>query len=206
MNIAIFGATGSVGRLAVDQALAAGHAVIAVTRDRTKITTRHDRLQVVQADPLDADQVAPALAGCDAVVVAIGGGAKGGVRAPGTAAIIEAMRRAGVRRLISLSTLGAGDSRPHLNFWWRYVMFGLLLRRAYADHQDQEARVLDSGLNWTLVRPSAFTDGPRTGTYQKSFGDDAQLSHEISRADVADFLVSQIDDKTYLRKAVAISY
>lgn len=206
MHIAVFGATGSVGRPTVEQALAAGHRVTAFTRDRTRIGLDHERLTVVEADAFDVDRTAPALAGVDAVVVAIGAGAKGAVRGPGTGAIIEAMRRAGVRRLICQSTLGAGDSRPHLNFWWRFVMFGLLLRRAYADHEDQEARVEASDLDWTLVRPAAFTDGPRTGVYQYGFGDDARITLKISRADVADFLISQLTDDRYLRRAVSLSY
>ncbi len=206
MNIAVFGATGTVGRLVVEQALAADHHVTAVTRNRTKINTAHARLTVVEADPLDPDQLTPALTGSDAVIIAIGGGAKGGVRGPSTVAIIEAMRRAGVRRLVCQSTLGVGDSRTHLDFWWKYVMFGLLLRRAYRDHQVQEDAVRRSGLDWTIVRPSAFTDGPRTGAYQHGFGESAELTLKISRADVAEFLVTQVTDESTQLQTVGISY
>lgn len=206
MNVTVIGATGTVGRLVVQQALDAGHAVTAVTRDRSRISTRSERLTVVEADPLDPDQLAPALAGTDAVIVALGAGAKGGVRGAGTVAVIEAMRRAGVRRLICQSTLGAGDSRPQLNFWWRYIMFGLLLRKAYADHEVQEAAVRESGLDWTIVRPAAFTDGARTGVYQHDFDTRADLTLKISRADVADFLISTLTDESSLHKAPGISY
>ncbi|MFC7620419.1 NAD(P)-dependent oxidoreductase [Microlunatus sp. GCM10028923] len=206
MNITVIGATGTVGRLVVEQALDAGHAVTAVTRDRTKITLRAERLTVVEADPLDPDQLTPALTGTEAVIVALGAGAKGGVRAAGTIAVIEAMRRAGVRRLICQSTLGTGDSRPHLTFWWRYIMFGLLLRKAYADHELQEAAVRTSGLDWTIVRPAAFTDGPRTGIYQHDFDTRAGLTLKISRADVADFLIGRLTDESSLHKAPGLSY
>ncbi|WP_152361357.1 NAD(P)-dependent oxidoreductase [Microlunatus speluncae] len=207
MNLAVFGATGTVGRLVVEQALAAGHQVTAVTRSRTKITTSHEHLRVVEADPLDPDQVTPALAGTDAVIIAIGGGAKGGVRGPSTVAIIEAMQRAGVRRLICQSTLGTGDSRSQLNFWWKYVMFGLLLRRAYADHELQEDAVRRSGLDWTIVRPSAFTDGPRTSGYHRDLDRvPGKLTLKISRADVAEYLVGQLTDDSSRFEAVGISY
>jgi len=77
---------------------------------------------------------------------------------------VEAMREAGVRRLVCQSTLGVGSSGQHLTFWWRYVMFGALLRRAFADHVAQEAVVEASGLDWTIVRPSAFTDASAGST------------------------------------------
>jgi putative NADH-flavin reductase len=206
MNLAVFGATGTVGRHVVEQALAAGHTVTAVTRDRTKITTRHDRLTVTEADPLDPEQLAPALAGADAVIVAIGGGSKGGVRGPATAAIVEAMQRSGVRRLICQSTFGTGDTRPQLDFWWRYIMFGLLLRKAYADHELQEDIVRRSGLDWTIVRPTAFTDGPRTGAYQRDVDPSTKITFKISRADVADHLIDQLADDSARHRAVGISY
>lgn len=166
MKLIIFGATGTVGRHVVEQALRQGHEVTAFTRDPLRVKYRHARLQVTQGDVTDHVAVAAAVAGQDAVIVTLGAGRKGGVRAAGTAAIVAAMRRTGVRRLIVQSTLGAGDSRANLNFWWKRIMFGLLLRPAYADHQQQERHVLGSDLDWTIVRPGAFTDGPRTGRYR----------------------------------------
>ena len=134
MNITVFGATGSIGRLVVEQALAAGHDVTAVTRDAARLTLRHDRLSVVEADPTDPAACVPAVKDADAVVVALGAGRHGGVREAGTRAVVEAMQEAGVRRLVCQSTLGVGSSRGHLTLWWRYVMFGALLRPAFADH------------------------------------------------------------------------
>jgi putative NADH-flavin reductase len=206
MKLIIFGATGSVGRLVVDQALEQGHDVTAFTRDPAKVERHHDRLTVVGGDVMDMGRVTEAVAGHDAVIVTLGAGRKGGVRAPGTKAIIDAMRAAGTRRLIVQSTLGAGDSEGNLNFYWKWIMFGLLLRPAYADHQEQERIVRNSDVDWTIVRPSAFTDGPRTGSYRRGFGPDDASTLKIARADVADFLLEQLDDNTYLRRTPAISY
>ncbi|HEV2779423.1 MAG TPA: SDR family oxidoreductase [Actinophytocola sp.] len=207
MKLIVFGATGTVGKHVVEQALRRGHEVTAFTRDAARITARHERLHVAQGDVADVDAVASAVAGHDAVIVTLGGGRRGDVRAPGTLTIIKAMQRTGVRRLICQSTLGVGDSRGNLNFLWKRIMFGLLLRAAYADHVRQEEHVTRSGLDWTIVRPSAFTDGPRTGEYRRGFGqDDRSGSLKISRADVADFLVAQLTDTGYVHRTPAISY
>jgi len=207
MKIVVFGATGSIGRHVVEQALEQGHHVTAFTRDPARVDRGHERLQVVRGDLSDPAAVAGAVAGQDAVIVALGDGRKGEIREAGTAAVVEAMERAGVRRLVCQSTLGVGDSRGNLNFLWKRIMFGLLLRAAYADHVRQEKRVERSGLDWTIVRPAAFTDGPRTGGYQRGFaGDDRSTTLKISRADVADFLLEQLADDRYLHRTPAIAY
>jgi hypothetical protein len=79
------------------------------------------------------------------------------------------MRLHGIKRLICQSSLGVGDSRGSLNFFWKYIMFGLLLRPAYADHELQEQYVKTSNLDWTIVRPAAFTDGEHSGKYLHGF-------------------------------------
>ena len=206
MKIIVFGATGTVGKLVVQQALEQGHQVTAFTRDPAKVERRHERLTVVGGEVTDVSSVASAVAGHDAVIVALGGGRKGGVRAPGTKTVVEAMGATGVRRLIVQSTLGAGDSRGNLNFFWKRIMFGMLLREAYADHQEQERIVMDSDADWTIVRPGAFTDGPRTGDYRHGFGPDEKSRMKIARSDVADFLLAQLTDDGYRRSTAALSY
>jgi putative NADH-flavin reductase len=206
MKLVIFGATGTVGKHVVEQALEQGHQVTAFTRNPAGVEQQHERLQVAQGDVTDVEAVARVVAGHDAVIVTVGAGRKGGVRAAGTKAIVDAMQQTGVRRLIVQSTLGAGDSAGNLNFWWKRVMFGLLLRPAYADHQEQEQHVLGSDLDWTIVRPSAFTDGPRTGDYRRGFGTDVKTKLKIARADVADFLLEQLTDDGNLHRTPAISY
>ncbi|MFW6597326.1 NAD(P)-dependent oxidoreductase [Propionibacteriaceae bacterium Y2011] len=170
MKVIVFGGTGTVGRLVVDQAVQQGHQVTVFTRDAATVPRSEPGRTVVEGNVFDAEALAPVVAGHDAVVVALGAGSRGGVRARGTAAVIAAMQASGVRRLIVQSTLGVGDSRGNLTFFWKYVMFGVLLRRAYADHVEQERLTRASGLDWTIVRPAAFTDGPRTGKYRAASG------------------------------------
>ncbi len=206
-KLLIFGATGTVGREVVKQALAQGYGVTAFARTPSKIEMQHENLTVVQGDVLDPVAVEHAVRGQDVVICALGAGAKGQVRSEGTKQIIQAMEKTGVRRLICQSTLGVGDSRSNLTFFWKHIMFGLLLRNAYADHVQQEVYVKASQLDWTIVRPAAFTDGERTGIYQHGFaGTDKSTTLKISRADVADFLLKQIVDDQYLCATPGLSY
>jgi putative NADH-flavin reductase len=86
-------------------------------------------------------------------------------------------------------------------------MFGMLLKQAYKDHELQENYVIQSKLDWTIVRPAAFTDGRRTGNYRHGFGPQEKgLTLKISRADVADFILNQVTQNTYLRKTPGQSY
>jgi putative NADH-flavin reductase len=207
MKVIIFGASGSIGRNLVSQALEQGHVVTAFVRDPARIDIQHDKLSIAVGDVLEAASVQKALAGHDAVMCSIGAGRKGGVRAKGTRNIITAMKAAGVRRLICQSTLGVGESWNNLNALWKYLMFGLLIRPAYLDHVEQEKLVKESGLDWSIVRPAAFTDGELSGQYRHGFpatANDTKL--EISRADVADFMLKNLVDNTYLHKTPGLSY
>ena len=151
MRVLIFGATGTVGWELVTQALEMGHTVSAFARDPSKLEIRHPSLEIIEGDVMDSAFVDQAVAGHDAVLVALGAGVKGQVRSAGTLNIIQATQKTNVRRVICLSTLGVGDSRAHLNFYWKYIMFGMLLRAVFADHVAQEEHVMRSGLEWTIV-------------------------------------------------------
>lgn len=209
MKLVIFGATGTVGVQVVQQALDQGHAVKAFVRNQTKFDGQHPQLSFAQGDVMDASAVEQAIRGQDAVICVLGSGKKlkSTIRSAGTQQIIQAMEKVGVRRLICQSTLGTGESWSNLNFYWKYVMFGFILRHVFADHERQEALVRNSNLDWTIVRPSAFTDGPRTGRYRHSFpSTDRNITLQISRADVADFILKQLSDRSSLHQTPSLSY
>lgn len=207
MKLIIFGATGSIGRNVVEQALKQGHQVTAFVRDASKLEIKDRNLLIAVGDVLDPDSVERAVEGQDVVLCSIGAGRKGGVRSEGTRNIIHAMEKTGVRRLICQSTLGVGDSRSNLTIFWKYFMFGLFLRDAYEDHVRQERYVRQSRLDWTIVRPGAFTDGEHTGQYRHGFsGTDKTTKLKISRSDVADFMLKQLLDNTYLHKTPSLTY
>lgn len=207
MKILVFGSTGTIGEHVIEQALEEGHEVTAFARDTAKILLNHKRLHKVTGNVLEPASIDAAMPHHDAVVVVLGAGRKGVVRSRGTQNIINAMHAHDVSRLICQSSLGVGDSRGNLNFFWKHIMFGMLLRPAYADHELQEQYVRNSGLDWTIVRPGAFTDGKHTGEYRHGFSSREQnLALKISRADVADFILKQLIDMRYLYKAPGLSY
>lgn len=207
MKILIFGATGSIGRHLLEQALSQGHTVTAFTRDPAKIDIKHENLSVAQGDVMAQASVQKAVQGQEAVLCLIGAGKQGQVRSEGTRHIVQAMEQAGVQRLICQTTLGAGDSRGNLNFFWKYIMFGMLLRDALADHERQEQYVKQSSLDWTIVRPGAFTDDDHTGYYRQGFsGSDKTVELKISWADVADFMLKQLTDDSYLHQTPGLAY
>ncbi len=167
----------------------------------------HQDLTRQAGDVLDQGAVADAVQGHDAALIVVGSGRKGTVRSVGTRHVVDAMERHGVRRLVCLTTLGSGDSRALLNYFWKRIMFGLLLREAYADHEGQEACLKQSDLDWIIVRPGAFNDGPITGTLKHGFPPtEKNLKLKVSRADVADFMLQQLTNDTYLRKSPSLSY
>lgn len=207
MKLLVFGATGSIGRQLVVQALEQGHAVTAFARHPSKLTIEHPNLQRIQGDVLDPTTVTDAMHEQDAVLCALGAGRKGIVRSAGTRHIVRAMQQTGVVQLICQTTIGLGDSHGNLNFFWKRIMFGMFLRQAFADHREQEEHIVKSRLDWTIVRPGAFTDGQRTGHYRHGFsGSDRTSKLKIARADVADFMLRQLTDRTYRHQTPSLSY
>ena len=209
MRLLVFGSTGGTGRELLIQALDRDHRVTAYARDPAKIEDiQHSRLTVVRGDVLDAATVQSAVAGHEGILVTIGTGpSRTTLREEGTRNIVEAMQSTGVKRLICQSSLGVGDSRTNLPFFTKYIIVGIFLRHAFADHELQEAVVRQSSLDWTIVRPPHLKDGPRTEVYRHGFSTtDKQIKNWISRADVADFMLKQLVDDTYLHQAPGVSY
>lgn len=208
MKLLIAGATGGTGRQLLTQALAAGHAVTALVRDVGRLRLSDPALTVIQGDVCDPTAAAQAVAGQDAVMVCLGAPAlsRSTVRADGTRVLVQAMEAAGVRRLVCLSVLGIGDTKAQMPFFVKYLLVPFYLRRAFADHEGQEAAVRASGLDWTLVRPPFLTDGPAVGGVQHGFDDLDGLSLKISRADLAAFMLDQLADDRYVRATPGVSY
>jgi putative NADH-flavin reductase len=116
-----------------------------------------------------------------------------------TRILVDAMQARTVRRLVCVTGLGAGDSRGHGGLLYNTVL-SLVLGRIYADKDAQEWIIRRSNLDWTIVRPGILTTGPLTGIYRVLVDARDWRSGFISRADVADFLVKQINDTSLVRK------
>jgi putative NADH-flavin reductase len=209
MKLAVFGATGGTGRCLIEQALVQGHEVTAFARNPSAMTLQHEKLSIVQGDVLDPARVEAAAGGKDAVLCALGTPNRSGttVLSTGTKNILAAMEKLGVRRLVCETTLGLGDSKAEAGFFYLHVLVPLAFKHVFADKQRQEQLIEQSGLDWVIVRPSRLTDGPRTAVYRTGLHLKlSPLGAKISRADVADFMLKQVTNTTWLRKAVGISY
>ena len=211
-HVLIIGASKGIGLEAVKRALACGHSVRAMARSASSIILSNENLEKWPGDALKDEDVQAALEGIDTVIQALGIAAGpemilGSVRlfSKSTSMLVPAMEDAGVRRLICVTGFGAGDSRASIGCIQR-IPFRILLERAYDDKDVQEALIRESPLDWVIVRPGVLTNGNRTGRYKVLVDPKSWRNGFISRADVADFLIRQIDYDTYLGKTPVIVY
>ncbi len=208
MRIVVFGATGGLGRCIVEQALADGHTVTAVARNPDGSALAHPSLTFHAGNVLDPDRVRAAVEGSDAVISAFGvkpGIKPGRLYSDGTRNIITAMESAGVRRIVSVSTWLVRESRRRAGPLVR-IFVPLLQPQLYRDRERQEALIRETPLDWIIVRPARLTDGSRTGRYRSGAALKLHATSHIARADVADFVLRQLRDDTFLRQAPSLSY
>ena len=204
-KVLIIGASHGIGLETVRAALRAGHSVRALARSAASIPIQDANLDKVSGDALDRDTIRNALQDVDVVIQTLGVNYAPRFIFEGTTLfsestriLVDAMKAAGVKRLITVTGLGAGDSRGHGGLLYDAVVFPLLLKRVYDDKDVQEWIVRSSGLDWTIVRPGLLTNRPATGRYRVLTASKDWRFGAISRADVADFLVRQVDDRALI--------
>jgi uncharacterized protein YbjT (DUF2867 family) len=189
----------------VRTALRAGYSVGALARSAASIPIKDAALEKVSGDALDRNTIQDALKDVDVVIQTLGVDFSPRLIFEGTTLfsestriLVDAMKAAGVKRLITVTGLGAGDSRGHGGFGYDWIVFPLLLKRVYDDKNVQEWIVRSSGLDWTIVRPGLLTNSPATGRYRILTTSKDWRFGVICRADVADFLVRQVDDRALI--------
>ena len=129
------------------------------------------------------------------------------VLSEGTRSIVKAMEASSVKRFVCESSLGVGDSRWRLGIIHNLIAIPLFLRNIFADKEAQEGIIKESNLDWVIVRPSILTNGPRRGVYRAGSGiGNWFVPTRISRADVAEFMLAQVTDDSYLRKTPSLAY
>lgn len=207
-HILVIGASQGIGLETVKAALAAGHRVRAFARSANRIELADPNLERFPGDALNRRDIEAALDGVGAVIQALGVPARdllGPVRlfSDATGILVPAMEAANVRRLATVTGFGAGDSRDAISPLQR-LPFRLVFGRAYDDKDAQEMRIRRSRLDWTLVRPGVLTGGRATGRYQVLEDPSSWRNGLIARADVAHFLVEQMEDARRVGKAVVL--
>jgi putative NADH-flavin reductase len=170
---------------------------------------QHDRLRVIQGDILDLESVQSAMAEQEAVCITIGIGITWKpvrVFSQGTINVLEAMRRQGVRRLICITGVGAGDSKGHGGFLYDRFFNPIFLKTIYEDKDRQETLIRASETEWTIVRPGLLTNGPLTKKYQVITDLTDVTAGKISRADVAHFILEELAANRYLGQTPLLTY
>lgn len=197
-NVLVIGASYGIGLETVKRALAAGHRVRAMARSAAGIPLQHERLEKFTGDARVEQDVRTALQGVDVVIQALGIRAADMFRpvelfSAATRVLVAQMQAQGVRRLIAVTGFGAGDSQSSIGLLQR-LPFRLVFGHAYDDKSRQEQLIRDSGLDWTIARPGVLINGS-CGRY-RVLEDRAQWRNGIvARADVADYLVRQVEDR-----------
>ena len=209
-RVLIVGATGGTGRQLVTQALERGYAVTALVRDPSRLRVEHPQLTVLRGDVLDEGSVEAAMRGQDAVVSALGHKRyfqPTRILSEGTRNILRAMETHGVSRLVCETSLGIGDSAGRMGLYYTLFVIPVILPFYFWDKTRQERIIARSEVEWVLVRPGMLTNrekrgrsrhGPRVGSFL--------VTVRISRADVAAFMLNQLESDTYLRAAPGVSW
>jgi uncharacterized protein YbjT (DUF2867 family) len=207
MNVLVFGASGKTGREVVRQALARGFNVSAFVRDTARLPLAHANLRLVKGEITDPSAVARAMEGQTCVISTLGVGLPlrhDPIVIEGVRTIARASEHASVERLLYMSFIGVRESRDAAGFLLKQLA-GTVLRHEVADHEAKEAAVAESFVDWTIVRPPKLTNGRLTASYRVGADIEARSPLPMmSRADVADFMLRQLSDQSFIRKAVRI--
>ena len=205
-TVLIVGASRGVGLETVKAALKAGHSVRALARSARRIRVDHPKLEKMAGDALEMATVKRALMGVDAIIQSLGVSVGPEIIlkptrlfSKATRVLVTAMEEAQAKRLICVTGFGTGDSLGRGGFLCS-AAFHLLLGRVYDDKDVQEWIIRSSGLDWTIVRPGLLTNSPATSRYRVMTASKDWRFGAIGRADVADFLVRQIDDRALIGK------
>ncbi len=210
MRLTIFGATGATGMQLVRQGLAQGHQLTCLVRDPATAKLPVEVAQV-KGDVRDADIVARAIAESNAVLSALGSRSlgKSDLLDRATANILSGMKQHGLRRVIILGAAGAAPGADkymsHANRFVLEIIRHTLLKYPFLDQAAQEHRLKTSELDYTIVRPPRLTNGPYTGRYRIEADGLPKGAKSIARADVADFMLKQLDDQRFLRSGVYVA-
>jgi putative NADH-flavin reductase len=208
MKLAIFGGTGRTGQHLINQALEAGHEVTALARTPSKLGIQHPNLRIVQGDVQQLESVMETIAGADAVLSVLGPTANTPDYAisKGTRHILDAMQAHSIRRLIISAGAGVPDPNDEPKLFHRLIslLLHVASKHVVADMTQAAEMVRRSDCDWTIVRVPMLTDEPKSGAVRVGWVGKG-TGPRLARADMAAFMLMQLENETYLRQAPVIS-
>jgi len=206
MKVLVIGATGLTGTHLVQKLLARGGDVTALVRNPSSYELKHEHLRVARGEARDLESLERACAGQDAVVSAFGPRTfkKDDIQEVFMKNLVAAMTKSGVKRLVNLSAWGAGDSYVHSN-WFMKLFFALVLNNLYADKNRGETLLFASPIDYVNVRPGRLTNGAARGGVRAALVPDG-MRPWLTREDLADFMIAQLTDDTWVKKSPLIAY
>ena len=209
MKVIVFGASGGTGIEIVKQALDAGHDVTAFVRNPAKVAIQHPKLKLVTGHVLEAAAVQKAVEGQEAVISALGATRPPvpGMMESAAQNIVAAMKKVGIRRLISTTGAGVRDpqDQPKLIDHLMKGLLTLLAGEVLRDSAANVAVIRASDLDWTIVRYPRLLDAAHTGTYRVGYLGKNSGS-QLSRADGADFVLKELSEGKYIHQMPVVSY
>lgn len=209
-RVLIVGATGGTGRELVAEALERGYAVTAFVRDPSRVRVTHPQLTVVEGDVLDYGSVEAAMRGQEAVVSALGHKRffyPTRILSHGTRNLLQAMEAHGVPRFVCETSLGIGDSAGRMGLYYTLFVIPVILPFYFWDKTRQERLIARSNVDWVIIRPGVLTDGVKRGSFRHGRHVGSFLwTVRISRADVADFMLNQLESEAYVRTATGVCW
>src|SRR5262245_5024588 len=208
MKVLVLGATGGVGQHIIRLGIKRGLELTALVRHPRKLKSWEGQVRVVKGDALDEDATNRAVLGQEAVIYAIGVTTFGRTTlfSESTRILIGSMERNRVKRFVCITGVGAGDSKGHGGFLYDRIVFPLITKREYEDKDAQEALIRQSSLDWTIVRPAMFREGAASRNHEVVTDLRGVTLTRISRPEVGAFVLDQVTDSQYLRKAVFIGH
>jgi putative NADH-flavin reductase len=207
MKILVVGATGPTGQEIISRGSALGHEMTALVRSHQH-SAFPEGVRLFLGDVTNQASLGEAVRGHQAVISSLGTRKLGRTTlfSEGTRNLVASMKTAGVSRFICITGIGAGKSRGHGGFFYDRILQPLLLKAIYTDKDRQEDIVRSSGLDWTIVRPGQLTNGLRTGAYREIYDVAGVTIGRISRADVADSILKNLQDPQTHHKTVHLTY
>lgn len=212
MKVILFGATGFSGQGILEEALKQGHEVTILVRDASKIAIKHKNLTLVEGNVLDPQMVASVLHHQEAVIQCLGVGGKGDGKpstfiSDATKVIVDEMQKQNIKRLIAMSNVGAGNSIAFQPWFFTKIIlpyFMKWLKVIIEDKNRMEPIIMNSNLDWTIVRCPNIVDKPAKGTCNAIL-DGKGLKLSITLPDLSKFMVDQLKQTAFIKQAPSVS-